>query len=61
MIRRRETMGSLLIWHWVVVIVLVASSIMGIVRGVKNGSILNAILSAFIPVYGAVYFFVGKK
>jgi hypothetical protein len=53
-------MGSLSIWHWVVVIVIVASPIMGIMRGVKNGSILNAILSAFVPVYGTVYFFAGK-
>jgi hypothetical protein len=30
---------------------------MGISRGVRNGSVLNAILSAFIPVYGLIYFF----
>lgn len=54
-------MGSISIWHWVVVIVMFASPIMGIVRGVKNASILNAVLSAFIPVYGMVYFFAAKR
>jgi hypothetical protein len=34
---------------------------MGILRGVKNGSVLNAILSAFVPVYGAIYFFAARK
>lgn len=53
-------MGSLSIWHWVLVIVVIASPIMGIVRGVGNRSALNAILSAFIPLYGLVYFFVAK-
>jgi ABC-type microcin C transport system permease subunit YejB len=55
-----EMMGSLSIWHWIVVIVALASPILGIVRGVKNGSILNAILSAFVPIYGLVYFFAAK-
>jgi hypothetical protein len=54
-------MGSLSIWHWVVVILVFASPILGIVRGVKNSSALNAILSAFIPVYGIVYFFAAKQ
>jgi hypothetical protein len=53
-------MGSLSIWHWLIVIVMFASPIMGIVRGVQNSSILNAILSAFIPIYGLIYFFAGK-
>ena len=44
------------IFHWLIVIVALASPIMGIVRGVKNSSILNAILSAFIPIYGLVTF-----
>lgn len=54
-------MGSLSIWHWVVVIVMLVSPIMGIVRGVENKSVLNAVLSAFIPIYGIVYFFIGKR
>jgi len=53
-------MGSLSIWHWVVVILMFASPIMGIVRGVKNASVLHAVLSAFIPLYGLIYFFVSK-
>lgn len=54
-------MGSVSIWHWVVVIVMFASPVMGIVRGVQNGAPLHAILSAFIPIYGLVYFFVAAK
>jgi hypothetical protein len=54
-------MGSLSIWHWVIVIVVFASPIMGIIRGVKNQAIVHAILSAFIPVYGLIYFFAAKR
>jgi hypothetical protein len=54
-------MGSLSIWHWVVVLVAFGSPIMGIVRGVKNASVLNSIFAAFIPIYGMIYFFVAKK
>jgi hypothetical protein len=32
-------------------------SIMGIVRAVRNSSILNVILSLLIPIYGLIYFF----
>ena len=53
-------MGSLSIWHWVVAIFAIASPIMGIVRSVQNGAALHAILSAFIPLYGLVYFIVSK-
>jgi hypothetical protein len=56
--------GSLSIWHWIVVIFIIAqlaSPIMGIVRGVKNQSVLNAILSVLIPLYGLIYFFVAKR
>jgi hypothetical protein len=54
-------MGSLSIWHWVVAIVAVASPIMGIVRGVKNGAAIHAIASAFVPTYGLIYFFAAEK
>lgn len=54
-------MGSVSIVHWVVMIVMMASPIMGIERGVVNRSVLHALLSAFIPVYGLIYFFVGKR
>ena len=57
-------MGSLSIWHWLIIFVMLvmsASPIMGIVRGVQNSSILNAILSAFIPIYGFIYFFAAKR
>jgi hypothetical protein len=37
------------------------SPIMGIVRGVKNGSVLNALLSFAIPLYGLIYFFAAKR
>jgi hypothetical protein len=37
------------------------SPIMGIVRGVKNSATLHAVLSAFIPIYGLIYFLAGRK
>jgi hypothetical protein len=57
-------MGSFSIWHWVIVIVIVAgpaSPILGIVRGVKNGAVIHAVLSVFLPVYGLIYFFAAKQ
>jgi hypothetical protein len=58
-------MGSLSIWHWVIVFVLVfvliGGPILGIIRGVPNSSILNAVLSTFLPLYGLIYFFAGKR
>jgi hypothetical protein len=54
-------MESLSIWHWVVVIITLGGSIMGIVRGIKNRSVLNAVFSVIIPIYGIAYFFVGKR
>lgn len=54
-------MGSLSIWHWLVTILLFASPVMGVVRGVKNSSIEHTLASAFIPIYGLVYFFAGQK
>lgn len=57
-------MGSFSIWHGIVVVVAllgVVSPIMGIVRGVKNGSVLNTIMSVFIPVYGLIYYFAAKR
>jgi hypothetical protein len=53
-------MGSLSIWHWVVVIVVIASPILGIIQGVKNGSAIHAVASAFIPIYGLIYYFAAK-
>jgi hypothetical protein len=54
-------MGSISIWHWVVVIVMIASPIMGIVRGVKNGAVVHSILSFLVPFYGLIYFFAARK
>ena len=58
-------MGALSVIHWLImifmVVVVFASPILGIVRGVKNSSAANAVLSAFIPLYGFVYFFAAKR
>ncbi len=57
-------MGSLSIWHWgvaIMTIAAVASPVMGIVRGVKNGAAIHAIVSAFVPFYGLIYFFAAPK
>jgi hypothetical protein len=58
---RGGAMGSLSIWHWVVTVLLIGSPIMGIVRGLKNGSALHAVLSAFVPVDGLIYFFAAQN
>jgi hypothetical protein len=57
-------MGSFSIWHWVILailIVIAASPILGIMRGVKNGAVGHAVVSAFVPVYGLIYFFAAKQ
>jgi hypothetical protein len=57
-------MGSLSIWHWVVVVMVIpmaASPILGVIRGVKNGAVVHAIASVFIPLYGLIYFFAAKQ
>lgn len=54
-------MGSFSIWHWVIALLAILSPVLGIIRGVQNGAPLHAILSAFIPIYGLVYFFGAKK
>ena len=53
-------MGSISIWHWLILVVIVAmaaSPILGIVRGVKNGAVIHAVVSVFVPLYGLIYFF----
>jgi hypothetical protein len=54
-------MGSLSIFHWLIVFLVFGSPIMGVIRGVKNSSIPHAVLSVFIPAYGFFYFFAGKR
>ena len=54
-------MGSLSIWHWVAAILVIAGPVMGMIRGVANGSVANAILSWLIPLYGIFYFFMAKQ
>ena len=58
------TMGSFSIWHWVImamVIAMSASPILGIIRGVKNGAVIHAVASYFLPVYGLIYFFAARQ
>ena len=33
----------------------------GIVRSVKNGAVIHAVVSVFVPVYGLIYFFAAKQ
>jgi hypothetical protein len=52
-------MGSFSIWHWVImgtVIAMRASPILGVIRGVKNGAVIHAVVSTFVPMYGLIYF-----
>jgi hypothetical protein len=57
-------MGSFSIWHWLILIgfvPLIVSPVLGIVRGVKNGAVVHAVMSAFVPVYGLIYFFAARR
>jgi hypothetical protein len=57
-------METLSIWHWVIFVIVIAmgaSPIFGIIRGVKNGAVVHAVVSAFVPVYGLIYFFAAKQ
>jgi hypothetical protein len=58
------TMRSISIWHWVILIVvvaMVASPILGIVRGVKNGAVIHVVVSVLVPAYGLIYFFAARR
>jgi hypothetical protein len=64
MATKAAIMGSLSILHWVILIVvfaMAASPILGIMPGVQNGAVVHAVVSAFVPVYGLIYFFVAKQ
>jgi hypothetical protein len=54
-------LGHYSIWHWLVVILMMASPLMGVVRGVERGSIVHTLLSFSLPLYGLVYFFAAKN
>jgi hypothetical protein len=58
-------MESLSMTHWIILFVMflafVASPILGIVRGVKNGGVLHAVVSVLLPVYGLVYFVAARQ
>jgi hypothetical protein len=43
------------------VIAMGASPILGIVRGVKNGAVIHAVVSVSVPVYELIYFFAAKQ
>ena len=45
----------------VYVVVGLGAPILGVVRGVKNSSVLHSILSLILPIYGLVYFFLAKR
>jgi len=53
-------MGSFSWVHWLFVLVVFPSPGMGAVRAVRNASVLHALLSVYIPIYGFIYFFAGK-
>ena len=51
-------------FHWqifLMVIVPWAGPMVGVFRSIKNSSVLHAVPSVFIPVYGLIYFFMGKR
>ena len=57
-------MESFSIGHWVifaVTIAMAASPIFGIIRGVKNGAVIHAIVSVYVPIYGLIYFFAASN
>jgi len=46
---------------FLIFLLFVASPVMGVIRGVKNGSVPSALASMFVPAYGAIYFFVARR
>jgi ABC-type microcin C transport system permease subunit YejB len=52
-------MASISIRHWMMLIIIVASLVLGIVRGVRNSAPAHAVISVLVPAYGLVYFFAG--
>jgi hypothetical protein len=58
-------MAEISMAQWTIMIVMilafVVSPILGIVRGVKNGGVLNAVVSVLLPVYGLVYFVAARQ
>lgn len=58
---QHQIMGSVSIWHWGLVIVIFASPDHGNCARVQNGAVIHAIASAFVPIYGLVYFFAAEK
>jgi hypothetical protein len=57
-------MESFSILHWVILVIVIAigaSPIFGVIRGVKNGAVIHAVVSVLVPVYGLVYFFAAKQ
>ena len=53
-------MGGLGLVDYIVLLMAVCPA-MGVFRSVKNGSVLHALLSIVIPLYGILYFILGKK
>ena len=61
-------MASFSVTHWIIMAAAIASLIshfasplLGVIRGGNNGSVLRAVLSVFVPVYGLIYFFVARR
>jgi hypothetical protein len=57
-------MESFSIWHWIIFVMVIAmgvSPILGIIRGVRNGGVVHAVASVFVPVYGLIYFFAARQ
>jgi len=50
-----------LVYNAVSQLLLVVSPVLGIIRGVKNSSVLHSLLSIVIPMYGIIYYSVAKK
>ena len=42
-------------------LILFLGQVLGIIRGVKNGSKLHSLLSVVLPLYGVFYFFIGRR
>ena len=52
---------SIGIWQLLIMVILFACQVIGIIRAVKNDSVLNGVLSFVIPIYGGVYFFSAQR
>ena len=58
-------MDGISITNWAILALIallsLVSPLMGLVRGVRNGSVVHSLLSLLLPAYGLIYFFRARR